>query len=267
MKTQARVPLLEAAASNDYKTRRACISLLRELYPGDAQAKATIARGEKMFDATALTGQLQERQGGPTVKADLILRAARSDDPAVLAVARKKTDDLFGPANEQILMEGRKDPDPRVRAMAIRALGGWQFGDHEAEHAVQDALKDSSPLVRRAAIEKAKHTFGQGVVDIVVQHLHGDPDVQVRLLATTRFENDMPGAPDQALIYDALLHDKDAQVRVATARLIWRCRDYAGAYEALQKAKQDPDPSVRDAVQKAITLIDQYRRQYGMPRR
>lgn len=268
MKSQARLPLIEAATSNDYKTRRDVIALLRELYPGDAEAAAAIARGEKMFDATALTVQLQDRQGGPTVKADLILRAARSDDPAVQAVAKKKTDDLFGEANEQILMEGRKDPDPRVRAMAIWALGGRLFGDHEAEQAVQEALKDPSPLVRRAAIERAEHTFGQGVVDIIVQHLHNDPDVQVRLLAATRFEEHGPSADDQPLLYDTLLHDKDPRVRAAVPHIIERqCREYAGAYKALQKATQDPDATVRKAVQKAIARIDQHRRDYGPPKR
>jgi HEAT repeat protein len=146
--------LIEAATNHDYKTRRDAISVLKELYSGDAEVKAAIVRGEKIFDATALTVQLEDRQPGPSVKADLILRAARSDDPAVQAVARKKTDDLFGEANEQILMQGRKDPDPRVRAMAITALGGQLFGDDEAKHAVQEALKDKSALVRRAAIEK-----------------------------------------------------------------------------------------------------------------
>ena len=268
MKTQARVPLIEAATSNDYKTRRDVIALLRELYPGDPEAKAAIVRGEKMFDATALTVQLQDRQGGPTVKADLILRAARSDDPAVQAVARKKTDDLFGEANEQILMEGRKDPDPRVRAMAIWALGGRLFGGHDAERAVQAAIEDKSPLVRRAAIERAEHTFGQGVVDIVVQHLHHDPDVQVRLLAASRFEEHVPSADDQPLIYDTLLHDKDPRVRAAVPHIIERrCGDYAAAYEALKKASQDPDPTVREAAQKAIAHLDQRRRDYGPPQR
>lgn len=268
MKTQARVPLIEAATSNEYLIRRNSIALLRELYPGDAQAKAAIARGEKIFDATALEGQFKERGPGPSAKADLILRAARSDNPAVQAVAREKTDDLFGEANEQILMEGRKDPDPRVRAMAIWALGDQSFGGREAEHAVQEALKDKSPLVRRAAIQRAEHTFGQGVVDIVVQHMHHDPDVQVRLLATKRFEEHVPSAQDQPLIYDTLLHDKDPRVRAAVPHIIERrCRDYAKAYDVLKKAEKDPDPTVRQAAQKAITRIDQYRRDYGQPRR
>jgi HEAT repeat protein len=268
MKTQARVPLIEAATSNEYLIRRNSIALLRELYPGDAQAKAAIARGEKIFDATALEGQFKERGPGPSAKADLILRAARSDNPAVQAVAREKTDDLFGETNEQILMEGRKDPDPRVRAMAIWALGGQSFGGREAEHAVQEALKDKSQLVRRAAIERAEHTFGQGVVDIVVQHMHHDPDVQVRLLATKRFEEHVPSAQDQPLIYDTLLHDKDPRVRAAVPHIIERrCRDYAKAYDVLSKAKQDPDPTVRQAAQRAMARIDQYRRDYGQPGR
>ncbi|MHB8995539.1 MAG: HEAT repeat domain-containing protein [Armatimonadota bacterium] len=268
MRNQARIPLIEAATSNEYLIRRNSTALLRELYPGDAQAKAAIARGEKIFDASALEGQFKERGPGPSAKADLILRAARSDDPAVQAVAREKTDDLFGEANEQILMEGRKDPDPRVRAMAIWALGDQSFGGREAERAVQEALKDKSPLVRRAAIQRAEHTFGQGVVDIVVQHMHHDPDVQVRLLAAKRFEEHVPSAQDQPLIYDTLLHDKDPRVRAEVPHIIERrCRDYAKAYDVLKTAKQDPDPNVRQAAQKAIARIDQYRRDYGQPRR
>lgn len=267
MKAQARLPLIEAATSNEYRVRRNCISLLRELYPGDIQAKAAIARGEKIFDATALKEQLDERGPGPSTKADLILRGARSDNPAVQAVAREESDDLSGKANEQILMEARKDPDPRVRAMAVWALGNRYFGGREAEKAVQDALEDKSPLVRRAAIERSEHTFGQGVVDIIVQHMNHDPDVQVRLLATKRFEEHVPSRDDQPLIYDTL-HDKDPRVRAGAVHVIDRqCRDYRGAYEALQKARQDPDPTAREAVRKAIAKFDQYRRDYGNPQR
>lgn len=266
MKQFARLPLIEAATSSDYKTRRNAIPLLRELYPGDAQVKAAIKRGEAIFDAQTLTVQFKERYG-PAVKADLLIRAAKSDDPAVQAVARDFTSDVFGDANEVILMKARKDPDPRVRAMAIRILGGWQFG-RDAEKAVQEALEDKSPLVRRAAIEKAEHTFGQGVVDIIVQHMNRDPDVEVRLLATKRFEEHVPSKDDQPLIYDTLLHDRDPRVRAAVPHIIERrCRDYKDSYAALQKARKDPNPAVREAVQKAIKIIDDYRRDYGRPQR
>lgn len=262
MKQFARVPLIEAATSSDYKTRRNAIPLLRELYPGDAQVKAAIKRGEAIFDAQTLTVQFKERYG-PAVKADLLIRAATSDDPAVQAVARDFTDDVSGDANEEILMKARNDPDPRVRAMAVRMLGGRYFGG-DAEKAVQEALKDKSPLVRRAAIEKAEHTFGQGVVDIIVQHMNRDPDVEVRLLATKRFEEHVPSKDDQPLIYDTLLHDRDPRVRAAVPHIIERrCRDYKDSYAALQKARKDPNPAVREAVQKAIKIIDDYRRDYG----
>jgi hypothetical protein len=107
------------------------------------------------------------------------------------------------------------------------------------------------------------------VVDVVVQHLNHDPDVQVRLLAATRFEEaPTPSEWDQPLINDTLLHDKDPRVRAAVPHIIERrCSDDGGAYAALQKARQDPDPAVREAVRKAITTIDGYRRDYGMPHR
>lgn len=267
MKTHARVPLIEAATSKDYYERKAAISLLRELYSADTEAQAAIRRGEKIFDATALEAQLRERGGGPTLKADLLLRAARSDDPALHAVAAEAIDGLSGDENQRVLMAGLDDSTPRVRALAVRALGSWRF-DRDAERAVQDALMDSSPLVRRAAIQKAHHTFGQGAVDIIVQHLNRDPDVQVRLLAAKRFEEHMPSKEDQPLIYDTLLHDNDPRVRAAVAHIIERrCREYAAAYEALEKASKDPHPAVRAAARKAIARIDQYRRDYGPPQR
>ncbi|MEN6641073.1 MAG: HEAT repeat domain-containing protein [Armatimonadia bacterium] len=262
MKSCARVPLIEAATSSDYKTRRNAIPLLGELYPGDAQVKAAIKRGEAIFDAQTLTVQFKERYG-PAVKADLLLRAAKSSDPAVQAVARDFTDDVSGDANEEILMKARKDPDPRVRAMAIRTLGE-RYSGSDAEKAVQEALKDKSPLVRRVAIEKAEHTFGQGVVDIVVQHMRNDPDVQVRLLATKRFEEYGASEDDEPLIYNTLLHDKDPRVRAAVPHVIERsCRKYEWAHDALMKARQDPNPAVREAVQKALKVIDEHRRAYG----
>ncbi|GBC98349.1 hypothetical protein HRbin17_00851 [bacterium HR17] len=76
------------------------------------------------------------------------------------------------------LLEGLKDPNPRVRAMAAWALG--EIGDRRAIAALQAALSDNSADVRREAalaLGKLKATDAQS---LLAERLRIDPDERVR---------------------------------------------------------------------------------------
>lgn len=256
MKAQAEQPLIKAATSPDYHVRRNVVPLLRELYPTDATAMAAAKRGEAMYDAERLKVEVQERRGKRVPAADLVLRGARTDNVALRTTAEESVDELFLDGDFDILAKGIKDPDPRVRAMAALALGS-NLLQRKGEQLLRQAMKDKSPLVRRAAVlhvekDVGPHGPAPGPAPVVYALRH-DPDLQVRLLAAKRLADTHVDTDDRVEIYRVLLNDKQAAVRAAAVDIVeGRCGRDEAAAAALHQALKDTNPVVRQKAEKAL---------------
>jgi HEAT repeat protein len=96
----------------------------------------------------------------PTLSTMLANLALKDPDPAVRAAAIKalpKMEDKQGAVGVVTAM--LKDTDPAVRATAVTGLGAFAKGNEAAMQALQNSLQDPSPTVRaaaKAALDKIK---------------------------------------------------------------------------------------------------------------
>jgi outer membrane protein assembly factor BamB len=93
-------------------------------------------------------------------------------------VGREKRTDT---AKRILVDRATKDPDARVRGIAVEGLGG-QSGK-TAVDAVRAALADKSALVRRAACSVARAVLGNDAKAALTKLAKSDPDLTVRRLA------------------------------------------------------------------------------------
>jgi HEAT repeat protein len=79
-----------------------------------------------------------------------------------------------------LLIDGMRDPDPGVRAVAATYLGIIHQGGADAVFALMDGLKDEAPDVRRAAAI-ALGSFGTDAQPAIpaLRKASGDPDEDV----------------------------------------------------------------------------------------
>jgi HEAT repeat protein len=154
---------------------------------------------------------------------------------------------LFGPpdihqmeskGDIQGLIKALASKDAAIRKAAVEALAPLK--DPQAVEPLVGLLKDEDAGVRRAAVNALGLRGGLRVVEPLIGALQ-DPDAGVAAAVTTA-------------VYRRLMTDPDADARRATATALGRIRD-SHAIEALIRAIQDADETVRVAVVKALQAI------------
>lgn len=145
----------------------------------------------------------------------------------------------------------RLNEDAQVRAAAALALG--RINDRVAVAALAEGLKDPSPEVRYAAALSLGRLPADGVATRLSRVLEHDPSWQVRYAAVIAL-----GRTRKAFVADdlaaALTGDAAWQVRQQAARSLQDIGTPRAA-DALARALQDPEPSVRAAAGSALAEI------------
>lgn len=148
-----------------------------------------------------------------------------------------------------LLASQLKEPDPRLRIKAVRALG--QLKDPAAIEPLLGALADGDPNVRAEIIEALGHSSDSRSMGAVLAELK-DPSPKVRSFATTTLG--MWGGKALDLLL-AALHGSDTELRAAACAPLARIPD-PRVPEPLIVAARDTDERVRLAATKALGDID-----------
>jgi HEAT repeat protein len=136
-----------------------------------------------------------------------------------------------------------KDTDARVRASAARALD--RLNSPGANGELTQALSDSDPTVRLAALSAATHVHGFSNIAAVAAMLGDQESPLVRRHAAAALGAMKARDAVPALIV-ILTQDTDAVARAEAAHALMLIGD-PSARDALKTAAQDADGSVRDA--------------------
>lgn len=234
----ATATLRQALASPSAKLKLVAIRAVAKV---EIQALAD-AVGERMGDdddrvaATAAIAVLHGYPQAPGVAADML----KSEDPEARRIAVEGIADKVGPAAVVDIREAATDPDPSVRATAIRWLG--VFKDQASSAVIIRNLKHPDDGVRAAAVT-AMAAIGKATkasaVDLqrLADSALADPALAVRL-AGVRVLAQLKAEP----VLTALTTDPSPLVAVEAAIALGR-KDLAAA--ALNRAGSAESPSIR----------------------
>jgi hypothetical protein len=100
------------------------------------------------------------------------------------------------------------DPDPLVKAQAMRALG--DSGNPEVAAVLVKGLDDASEFVRQDASAAAQKITSDKLIDPLIYHMNKDTDSQTRVNCTQAL--DRYASPKVLMALAAALDDKDAAV-------------------------------------------------------
>jgi hypothetical protein len=100
------------------------------------------------------------------------------------------------------------DPDPLVKAQAMRALG--DSGNPEVAAVLVKGLDDTNEIVRQDAAAAAHKITSEKLIDPLIYHMNKDTDAQVRINCTQAL--DRYNAPKVLMALAAALDDKDPGV-------------------------------------------------------
>jgi HEAT repeat protein/cellulose biosynthesis protein BcsQ len=147
-----------------------------------------------------------------------------------------------------------KDPDPKVRWNATKALGLIGEGAEKFVPDLAALLKDTDPNVRSGAAT-ALGQIGEAAAKFApdVAALLKDPDPNVRSSAATALGHMGQGPAELPLDLAALLKDPDPNVRSGGAKALGLMGQTATKFAAdLAALLKDADPSVRSAAAEAL---------------
>jgi cyclophilin family peptidyl-prolyl cis-trans isomerase/HEAT repeat protein len=150
---------------------------------------------------------------------------------------------------DEALLGRMSDPDPTIRAKAVRALG--RIGDPASLPLLEKSAGDAEPRVR-AATALALGLLGDATADAALTALAKDADPSVRARAIEAAGR--IGAPTPAAILEGLT-DPIAGVRFEAALAAWKLRDPAPALDGLIPLLKDGDGTVRFASAYAIARL------------
>jgi HEAT repeat protein len=153
----------------------------------------------------------------------------------------------------EVLLQGAKDRDARVRVHAVRGLWRREGQPRTVTPLLNDAVSDRDPLVRQTALE----TLGEMPLDAAVIGLlvkafdDRDPSVRAAGLAGL-FRG---GQSSVQPLVETLSH-KNPRVRAGVARALGRIGPTAkDAVPALTELSKDRDESVRNSAEMALRQI------------
>lgn len=158
---------------------------------------------------------------------------ARDSLPAVRAEAALALADAKAVESTASLVGATQDPHPRVRQLAVLALGELaDSSDPAACRAIEQAAQASAPELRYQGILALGRVRGIGSSKEVLEATW-DGDPQVRQIAVRVLEDLFGGGgerlpPEVDSRVRALLADPVPPVRLAAAILLGRCQDRAG---------------------------------------
>lgn len=143
-----------------------------------------------------------------------------------------------------------QDPKPEKRRLACVELA--KLREQSTAAAVEAATRDSSPIVRAAALGTFRAIAQLQSIERLLEALRADPNREVRWQAAIELEVLADPRAVPALIQ--ALKGRDPLVRVGAAEALKGIPD-AAALQPLIRALKDPDPGVRRAATEAIGKI------------
>ncbi len=202
-------------------------------------SKVSFARYLERFDQ--LDAPKQQAAARTLAKVDPLLLERLADEIASLDACRRlkaiRIIEFLGAARDlrEPLLEVLHDPDPRVRATAIRIVE--YSGSLEGMRILIDALCDPDRRVRANAIEALEQLGNQEFVPLLTPFLE-DPDNRVRANAAKALLNLGAQAPhpfvdDARRVLCAMLHHDEEAMRMSAAWALG-CVELAGADELIE---------------------------------
>ena len=253
--------MLFALGSTGIYAERALPELLAALDQpvGDLRRAAAMALGKIASDTTwPETGPWRDRSADPAGYDPKPIWPRPMRTPIRQSLYTRLHNLVIGiaiPALSEIL----DDPEPTVRAAALRALSSIGTESEPAIPFVIVVTKDDDPNVRRAAAtalgnirDSSEHVLGTLIETL------GDDDSDVRL-AASRSISKMEGAGVELLI--KAMKNPNPTVRSLAATTLENIgNDAAKAIPALSQALNDEDDSVRVAAAYALETIEEISR-------
>jgi len=206
----------------------------------------------------ALLDIMNESEGHVRDAASDVLRVASRPETTQLLVGELGREEVQDEAEKVLtnigrdalskLIEACDDPNPLVRASAIRSLG--EIGDASAVSVVFGKLSDADPDVRDAAANSLSKMPPAKVVSVMTNVLaQGDP-AQEQIILDALPDIGDPLVPQLT----AMLERGDTRSRVGAAFLLGRLKADA-AVPALGRATQEADSDVAGYAAEALAMI------------
>jgi HEAT repeat protein len=216
----------------DPETAAALFGVLRDPNPGVAHA--AVAAIHALDAANTALGAARTALGA-TRTAALAIDALRDADPAVRRhalriIARLGADEAFEPVRDAI-----GDPDPRIRELAVSALGA--LTDPRVDAILEVLARRPHDATRAAAMRAAAHRGSEAMAALLARGL-SDDSAWVRYYACQGLGRLGHASSTSALI--ARLADAYPHVRVAAIEALARL-DTPQAWQALTSAVRSDD--------------------------
>ena len=190
-----------------------------------------------------------------------LVRALEDDIADVRADALIALADAQAEEHVALIVEAAGDAHPRVRQMALLALGEvGSEANAEARAAVVRALDDAAPALRFQALIALHNMIGEAALDEVARHV-GDSDAQVRYICLRIFEEHwLERSPIETLdsrvrsLLAEALTDPSDKVRLAAAIFLARTGKDTGAEQIIAAVERGTGAEEPEDEQAAIDL-------------
>jgi len=243
-KAQVASSLLDELQATDPQTRWQAASALAATHTLQAvQALATALYDPEPFvrwNAAQALGQIARLASDPAVPVAVnqkVLAAAEAADPGTRASAADAVAAWGQRGPLEPLLTLARDPEPTVRAAAVRALGlAGQQNPQIVIPSLLCALNDADPEVRRMAANASAWCRDGRAVEALWARL-GDPVGTVRAAALRALTRVIFGSHEGLVL--PLLQDPDPAVRVEAVRFL-RQHGAEQALAALASLEDDP---------------------------
>ena len=226
----------DAADESSPLARGADAAAVAALVAGAGDADVRVRRA-----AVELLGEMQSRDAARALR-----EALRDEDPVVRATAIRSAARSGQVLESEVASLVVLDPDARVRAAAIRALGSV---DVAAPATIRDALLDRDATVRASAAAAVLRAAPDEAAMAILRDLLRSDEPDERLLAI----EGLAGAPsgERVDLCVRSLADPTPRVRAAAAWAL-AAADPKRAVPELVGALSDPDPASRTAAAQAL---------------
>ena len=233
----------------------------------DDETRMLIAVQQRGFDyisngdqsaLQALLNVMNESEGAVRNAAEEVLSLAARPQTAKLLVGELGSEKVQDEAAKVLtsigkgalpdLMQACDDPDPSVRANALRSLG--EIGDESAISAIFNKLTDTDPLVRTAAAKSLGKIAPGRVVPFLTRGLTGgDPATQQSIIAA------IPNIGESLVpALGALLERGDTPSRQAAVFILGKLKAESSV-PVLRRATEDEDWNVAGYAAQALAEI------------